>query len=570
MTEEKKSLEIPQNVTVRSLADLLSVPPTEILAKLIANGVMAHINQFLDYDTAALLAEEFGFTALEEQAQKPIISKTVQSKTAVSRPPIITVMGHVDHGKTSLLDHIRQSNVTSQESGGITQHISAYQIDFETTEKQKRKLTFIDTPGHEAFSALRSHGAALTDLVILVVAADDGVKPQTIEVIEQAKAANAPIIVAINKIDLPGTNVEKVKQELAEHQIISEQWGGSVVMVPISAKTGQGVEELLEMVVLSTDLMNLKADPQANPEAIVIDAHLDKQVGPLATVLVYNGSLRPGQVVVVGKTYGRIRTMVNDRLEAQAAALPAQPVIISGLKDVATFGDQLRVVPSEKVARAMTQGLLGKKVGQKDEQANTFAVIIKADVGGSLAALQESLEKLQHKDAKIDIINSGIGEVTENDVRLAKTAKAIIFAFRVNVSKRIMELAEKESVEIRQSWVIYEVIEYLQAQLKDIATTTFITTEVGRLKVLEVFSKKGNQMVVGAEVIEGEARPGVEVKIFRDKEELGQAKITNLKIGKVDVSSAIVGQQCGLAVEEVSQEILKGDVLNLVETKEEI
>lgn len=567
-TEEKKVVQLPEEISVRTLASLLGVDPTTIISALIKGGVMATINQSLDYDTAALLVEELGFTA--EPAVKKTVNKTIVSgKNAIERAPIVTIMGHVDHGKTSLLDFIRSANVAAGETGGITQHISAYQINFKPDgAAHSRKITFVDTPGHEAFSALRAHGAALTDIVILVVAADDGVKPQTVEAIEHAKSANVPLVVAINKADLPGANAERVKQQLSDIGLVPEEWGGKTVMLPVSAKTGAGVDKLLEMVLLTTDLLELKADAEATPEGIVIEANLDKQVGPLSTVLMYNGTLRPGQVVVVGKTFGRVRSIVDDKGAKLSQAGPAMPVQVQGLKDVPIFGDRLEVVPNEKVARAMTQTFAKSKVGA-GEDANTYRIILKADVGGSLSALEGSIAKLKNKDAFVEIISGGIGAVTENDINLAKPSGALIIAFRVPVNKRIIELAEKEGVQLKEYGIIYEAIEFLQSELKRIATPVFVQSEVGRLKVLAVFSRKGKSAIVGGEVIDGEARGQLDIIIYRDKEEIGTAKAGSLQLGKIETDKVEKGEQCGVSIEDESIEIDKGDILAFVETKEE-
>lgn len=576
---DKKNIQLPEEISVRSLSSLLEQPPTAVISKLIANGVMANINQNIDYDTAALLAEEFGFTAEPEQ-KTTSVNKGTTSKDAVARPPIVTIMGHVDHGKTSLLDYIRSANVAAGESGGITQHISAYQIEFKTEDKEKRKITFVDTPGHEAFSALRAHGATLTDIVILVVAADDGVKPQTIEALNHAKSANVKIVVAINKIDAPGANVERVKQQLAEHELIAEAYGGQTVIVPVSAKSGEGVDQLLELIILTADLMELKADPDALPEGIVIEANLDKQVGPLATVLVYNGTLHPGQVVVVGKTYGRIRTLENDRTEKVPAAGPAMPVRLVGLKDVPNFGERLEVVPNEKVARSMTQsGGVKSKGGRESE--NTYRIVLKADVGGSLAALEDSISKLKVKDAVIEILSSGIGQVNENDINLAKPAAGTIISFRLPPNKRLSDLAEKEGVPLKEYWIIYDAIEFLQTELKRIATPVFVTVETGRLKVLEVFGHKGQNWIVGGDVLDGELKASQDIVITRSKavqdseepsgsrrEEVGQAKANEIRVGKLAVDKAAKGEQCGVNL-DTEATIEKGDILTFTDTVEE-
>jgi len=530
---------------------------------------MAHINQNLDFDTAALLAEEFGFTAEAETAKVAHVTKSVDTKNAESRAPIVTIMGHVDHGKTSLLDYIRSANVAGGETGGITQHISAYQIEFTTSDKHKRKITFIDTPGHEAFSALRAHGASITDLVVLVVAADDGVKPQTLEALSHAKSAAVPIIVAINKTDLPKANTERVKQELAEHELVPEEWGGKTVIVPLSAKTGDGVDTLLELIILTTDLLGLKADPTATPEGIILEANLDKQVGPIATTLVYNGTLRPGQVVVAGQTYGRVRSLEDDRGNKLAAAGPAQPVVITGLRDVPTFGDRVESVPNEKVAKAMTQSgdAVAGKIGS--ESSNTFRIVLKVDVGGSLAALEDSIRKLKYKDAAVEILSAGIGQVNENDINLAKSAGATVISFRSAPTKRMLDLADKDNVPVKEYWIIYEAIDFLTEQVRLIATPTFVTVEAGRLKVLEVFSAKGSSAIVGGEVSEGEVSKNKDVVVFRNKEEIGTAKVVGVKMGKIDTDRVEKGAQCGLSLEDVSAPIEKGDVLVLSENREE-
>jgi translation initiation factor IF-2 len=565
----KPSLRLPESISVRTLASLLEVDPSVVISKLMTNGVITHINQNLDYDTAALLVEEFDRTAEPEDRMSTRVTKTSQSKSAVSRPPIVTIMGHVDHGKTSLLDYIRQASVAKSESGGITQHISAYQIEFQTNDKQLRKITFVDTPGHEAFSALRAHGATITDVVVLVVAADDGVKPQTIEAINHAKGANVPIIVAITKIDSPKAQIDRVKQELAEHELVGEDWGGKTVVVPVSAKTGEGVNNLLELIVLTSDLLELKAEPEISPEGIIIEANLDKQVGPLATILIYNGTLRPGQVVVSGKTYGRIRSLEDDHGRKLVSAGPAQPVTITGLKDVPGFGDRLEAVPNEKVAKSMTQLVDLKRQSTAKEDEQVLPIIIKADVGGSLAALEDVLGKLRYKRAIIEVISGGIGQVTENDILLASSAKAIIVSFRMAPAKRILELAQKETTLIKEFWVIYEAVDFLTEELNRIATPTFVTVTLGRLKVLKVFSQKNGQAIIGGEVLDGRAQADSQLVIVREKEPVGTAKVTELQIGKLKAEKAEKGDQCGLGLVDISSPIQEGDIVEFTKLQEE-
>ena len=556
---EKVKIQIPDEISVRALASLLKVDPTKVISQLISGGVMATINQSLDFDTAALVSQEMGFET-EIEDKRTAVNKTTTSKNAVERPPIITIMGHVDHGKTTLLDYIRRSNIAEGESGGITQHISAYQIDFKTSENKQRKITFVDTPGHEAFSALRAHGASLTDIVILVVAADDGIKPQTIEAIKHAKSANVPIVVAINKMDLPGADVEKIKGQLAEHDLTPEDWGGQTAVLPISAKKGDGINDLLEIVLLTADLLELRADISIAPEGIVIEANLDKQVGPLATVLVYNGTLRPGQVIVIGKTYGRIRAMQDDLGNKINSAGPAKPVVITGLKSVPNFGERLESVPNEKVARTMTQVIVKKRKSSSKDNKNTFNIIIKADVGGSLAALEKSIRELKNKDATVEIISSGIGPVNENDIALAKASKSHIIVFQLKTVKRVKDIAEKEGVKVLEYWIIYDAIEFLQEKLKSIATPEKIVEEKGRLKVLALFSKKGSTAVIGGEVTQGIIKKNLDATVTRKKEEVGSVKITSVQSGKIETDQVESGSQCGLLVEGET-EILVGDIL---------
>lgn len=565
---DKKVLQLPETISVRTLADQLGVAPTEVIGKLIKNGVMATINQNIDYDTAALLVEDFGFAAETEPTSNVKVTKTAEGKNAAARPPIVTIMGHVDHGKTSLLDYIRRSNVAAGETGGITQHISAYQIEFTMPDHEKRKITFVDTPGHEAFSALRAHGASITDLVVLVVAADDGVKPQTLEALHHARTANVPIIVAINKIELPGANIDRVKQQLVEHDLSPEDWGGKTVVAPVSAKTGQGVEALLELIILTTDLQELQADAQAQPEGIVIEAHMDKQTGPVAIVLVYNGTLRPGQVVVAGKTYGRIRTMEDDLNRRLVSAGPAMPVLITGLKDVATFGDRLISVPNEKVAKTMTASVDQNTKMKAGESDNRLRIILKTDVGGSMAALEDSISKLKIKDATVEILSSGIGAVNENDINLAKPSGALVIAFRSSPTKRMADLAQKEGVELKEYWVIYEVIDLLTERLRKIATPVYVREETGRLKILEVFSQRKGIAIAGGDVTQGKAVKADEIVVYRDKEEIGLAKMTGLKMGKLEVDEVEAGKQCGVGLED-SPVLEKGDVLAFVKIKVE-
>jgi len=558
---EAKEIVLPENLSVRNLAALLNVEPTELMGKLIANGVLAHINQEIDHDTAALIASEYGWEVKEETIKQ---IATRSQTTGEKRPPIVTIMGHVDHGKTTLLDYIRSSNVAATESGGITQHISAYQINFTMGNKERRVITFIDTPGHEAFGAIRAHGASLTDLVVLVVAADDGVKPQTLEAYEMAKKANVPIVVAINKIDAPGANQERVKQQLTEIGLTPEDWGGKTITVPISAKNGSGVNDLLEMIVLATDILELKADKRAAFEGIVIEASRDKQIGPRAVVLVYNGVLRLGQIVFTGKTYGRVRSMTDDQGRPVVEAQPSLPVTVSGFKDVPSFGERVQVVPSEKVARSMLNDGTIKK--SSAHEGKNLSLIVKADVGGSLAALLDILQKQKYHDAGVEIVASGIGQLTESDLKMAQASGASVLVFRSSPAKRLLELAQRDGILIKESWVIYELTNYVQEKLREIASPIVERVTLGRLKVLAVFKQKKGEAIIGGEVLEGEIVANKPVIVTREKEEIGQGEAKEIQENKISVDRVEKGRRCGVSLVN-APEIAVGDVLIFQDTK---
>ena len=557
--KEKKEVKIPPIIQVKELAEKLNRPVVEIIASLVKNGVMATINEDIDYETAAIISEELGFEASEEKSEESIIKnnhfKKIEEdeKNLKTRPPIIIVMGHVDHGKTSLLDAIRQTDVVSSESGGITQHIGAYQIDHEG-----KKITFLDTPGHEAFSNMRARGAQITDVGILVVAADDGVKPQTIESINHLKSANLPFIVAVNKIDKPEANIEKVKQELAEHKVMSEDWGGDTVFVPVSAKTKEGIDQLLEMVLLVADIKETKANPEGQLLATTIETHLDKGRGPVATVIIQNGTLRVGDFVVCGDTYGKIKAIENDTLKNIDSAGPGCPVRILGLKNVPQTGEVLEGVSSEQEAKAEVAerkrfqtlksmrdrkalGVKGISERIKEGQTKELQVVLKSDVKGSLEALSESIKKLNNDYVAVKIIREGVGEISESDVMLA--SDAIVIGFRVGMSLSAQKAQEKTKAEVRLYDIIYEVLDDLKEALKDLLPKEIVETEIGKAKILKIFKHGKKDMIVGAKLLSGKVNKSAEV-LIKDSE--NRATISGLKIVKDEVSEVSGDKEFGL------------------------
>lgn len=568
---EKKPVELPAVLTVNEFANTLKVPITEVISKLIKNGVMANINESIDFDTMAIIADELGFEAKEKKEEKTsqVSEKETIKKNLKPRPPIVTVMGHVDHGKTKLLDAIRSTDVVATESGGITQHIGAYQVNIKTKEGKERTISFLDTPGHEAFSAMRAHGANITDVVVLVVAANDGVKPQTIEAINHAKAANVPIVVAINKIDLPDADSEKVKRQLADYDLNPEEWGGTTQMVPVSAKNGQNIAELLEMVLLVADLKELKADPTISATGVVIESHMQAGRGPIATVLIQEGTLKAGDSFVVGETYGKVRIMENYLSKKIREAGPSTPVRIAGLQDLPNFGDQFVVVQSEKQAKELTKvKTIKRKVLSitdiseevKQGKIKELKLILKADVAGSLEALKTSLKNLSTEEVKINIIHEGVGNITESDINMAAASHALVIGFRVKADAAVMNLAQREDIKISIYDIIYQLLDDLAAALSGLLEPEIVETEIGRLEVLAVFKITKSDKIIGGKVISGKLKNSAEVKIMREKEEIGLGKIKSLQQEKKDVSEVLENFECGLDVETPTK-IAVGDIL---------
>ena len=573
-------IEIGDLITVGALAEKLSLPATKLIAELFKNGVMATINEKIDLDTAQILLGELGIDDVELVSEKMAASdvgiphkvKRVVSKNAAVRPPVVAVMGHVDHGKTSLLDVIRSENVVDKEAGGITQHISAYQINH-----SGRQITFLDTPGHEAFAALREHGAHLTDVVIIVVAADDGIKPQTIEAIRFARKAASQMIVAITKIDKEGANIERIKQQLAEQQLQAEDWGGDTVIVPVSSKTKEGVDKLLDMVLLVADVEELKADIDEPGEGLVIESHMEQGRGSIAVALVQQGTLKKGDFVVAGNTYAKVRVLEDSLGKPIDKAGPSTPVIISGFKALPEFGNTFKVVKNEKLARNlvanneqdntdssnrldMTSSEL-IRIMNKKASTDELNVIVKADVQGSLTSVIDSLKTLDTEEVAIRVVGSGVGPVSENDIRMAATTKALIYGFHVNMAPSIKQLANRDKVPVRLYKIIYELLDDAKQELSDLLSPEEVITETGRLIVRGVFNTTKTSIICGGEVTKGKLVYPSLVTIYRDDEILAkEAQITNLKHGPTDTKEVLEGEMCGMSLATTAKvDLQEGD-----------
>jgi translation initiation factor IF-2 len=563
-------------MTVGDFAKLLHREASEIIKKLMFLGIMATINQEIDTDAMELIAGEFGVELevvepVDEEALDMLVSED-KPEDLKPRPPVVTIMGHVDHGKTTLLDAIRHSRVAATESGGITQHIGAYQVDV-----GGRKITFLDTPGHEAFTTMRARGAQVTDVTILVVAADDGVMPQTVEAINHAKAANVPIIVAVNKIDKPGANPDKVKQELTQYELVPEEWGGDTIFVEISALKREGLDNLLEMVLLVADIQELKANPDARPRGTVIEAKLDKGRGPVATLLVQNGTLRVGDIVVAGTTYGRVRAMVNDLGKRIKEAGPSMPVEIQGLGDVPSAGDRFVVYDDERAARALVQKRLNRERAAQMEQTSRVTlndlyrqiqegdvkelnVIVKADVQGSVEAVVGAIEKIDVEGVRVKVIHKGVGAINENDVLLARASNAVIIGFHVRPDANARRVAEAEKVDIRLYRVIYNVTEELEAAMKGMLDPEFHEVVIGHAEVREIFHISRVGTVAGCYVTDGKMTRDAEARVIRDGVVVYEGSLDSLKRFKDDVREVAQGFECGLTLERFN-DIKVGDVI---------
>jgi len=575
--ETIKQLILPDSLTIKELADKMKVQPSAIVKKLFLQGKVVTINQEVDYDTAEEIALEFNCIC-DHEVKVDVIAELLKEDEEseddmVARPPVVCVMGHVDHGKTSLLDAIRETHVTAKESGGITQKIGAYMVDVDG-----QKITFLDTPGHEAFTAMRMRGAQATDIAILVVAADDGVMPQTIEAINHAKAAGVEIIVAVNKIDKPNANIEKVKQELTEYELIAEDWGGSTTFVPVSAHTKEGIDELLEMILLTAEVNELKANPNRKARGIVIEAELDKGRGPVATILVQKGTLRVGDAVAAGSCYGKIRAMIDDTGRRVKEATPSMPVEILGLNDVPNAGEIIMATESEKEARNIADTFIaeGKKKLLDDTkhkvsldalfeqiQAGNMKeldLIIKADVQGSVEAVKQSLVKLSNEEVIVKVIHGGVGNINESDVVLASASNAIIIGFNVKPDNQARIVAEREKVDLRLYSVIYNAIEDVEAALKGMLEPIYEEKIIGHAEIRQIFKASGVGNIAGAIVTEGRITKDSIVRITRDKEQIYEGPIATLKHFKDDVKEVKGGSECGMVFENFGQ-IQEGDLV---------
>jgi len=571
-----KTLDIPATVVVRDLAELLHTTPIEVIKELMKQGVMASINQSVSYDAAAIVASQMGFEPhLQGEEAVTVERREVQEDTAKlqHRPPVVTVMGHVDHGKTSILDAIRKTNVTGREAGGITQHIGAYQV-----EVDGQKITFVDTPGHEAFTAMRARGATVTDIAILVVAADDGVMPQTLEAIDHAKAAGVPIIVAINKVDLPDANPDRVKQQLAERELLIEEWGGDVIAIPVSAKTGDGLKDLLEHILLVAEVSELKADPDRPAEGTIIESELDPSRGPMATTIVRTGTLRVGDSVVAGDTWGRVKAMFGERGQRLKAVGPSSPAKIMGLSDVPRAGDILIVVADERAAREVVE-VRERERGTAAQRATLEAfssdvaagrakelnVVLKADVQGSLEALQQALEGLASDRARVRVIHIGTGKISESDVMLARASSGVIIGFNVRSEPGAVRIADAEGVDIRHYDIIYRLTEDIERALKGIMEP--ITEEVidGHAEVRAVFKVRGGR-VAGCMVTDGLVRRNSQVRVKRGDEVVRASRVSSLRRFQEDVREVQTGLECGIGIEGFS-DVKEGDVIEAFHTE---
>lgn len=572
-----RTIEIEDMTTVGTLAEKLMLPATRLIGELMKNGVMATINERIDFDTAQIIVEELGLDVqLAKKAQaEPVVRNRKQELTdrAVPRPPVIAVMGHVDHGKTSLLDAIRGAQVAKGEAGGITQHISAYQV-----KHGDRAITFLDTPGHEAFAAIREHGAHLTDIVIIVVAADDGLKPQTLEAIRFARKAGAKILVAINKIDKEGADPNRVKQQLAEQELLPEEWGGETVIVEVSAKTKQGLDQLLDMVLLVADVEDFRAEVAGPARGLIIESHLEQGKGPIANALIEEGTLKISNFIVAGTTYAKVRTLQSTAGPSLKEATPSMPVVITGFKALPEFGDEFIVVKDEKTARQLAEKASTQKQGitarsdmsgseliriiNRNNQVQELNVIIRADVQGSLTSVVDSLKALDTEEVAVHIISSGVGAITENDLHTATTSKAIVYGFNVVAPTNIKRLASRDKVSIRLYNIIYELIDDVKEELTKLLAPEIVETELGRLIVRGIFKTTKTETICGGEVTKGKLIVPAFVKVLRDDTQLAEAEAINLKRGPQDAKEVFESEMCGVSLRTTARlDLQEGDRL---------
>jgi translation initiation factor IF-2 len=572
-------LTLPQTLSIKQLADLIDQTPIDVIKQLMRHGIMATVNQIVDYQVASLVTNAAGIRtkvaeAAEAAAAAPAPAVTpAEAAKQVTRPAVVTVMGHVDHGKTTLLDTIRKTKVASGEVGGITQHIGAYQVEY-----QGKKITFLDTPGHEAFTAIRSRGAKCTDIAVLVVAADDGIMPQTVEAINHAKAANVPIIVAINKMDLPGANPDRVKLQLSEHGLVIEEWGGEVIAVPVSARSGEGIDQLLENIQVVAEVADLKADPTKPARGVIIEAKLDRKRGPTSTVLVQSGTLRVGDHIVAGTASGRVKAIANEAGRAIKEVAPGDPAEILGFGELPEAGDVLTVVPNERAARTLIAERERSKTAQQTQaraltldevvkqidagDVKELNLVLKADVQGSVEAIRQSLDKLTDAEATVRILHAGSGAVTELDVLLASASSGIIIAFNVGSETSAERTADRAGVEIRKYNIIYQLIDDVERALHGMLEPVYTDVLVGRAEVREVFPGRGSVKVAGCRVLEGRLVRGVTVRVVRDGKTLQEASISGLRHFRDEVTQINTGMECGVLLQDFN-DFQVGDLLEV-------
>lgn len=584
----RTAIEIEDMITVGDLAEKLMIPVTKLIGELMKNGIMVTVNERIDFDTAQIITEELKLPDTELVRKKADDSATSTkrehaiSEKAQSRPPVVAVMGHVDHGKTSLLDAIREAEVVKGEAGGITQHISAYQITH-----NDRKITFLDTPGHEAFAALREHGAQLTDLAIIVIAADDGIKPQTLEAIRFAQKAGVKMIFALNKMDKPDANPDRVKQQLGEQNMIPEEWGGDTIIVPVSAKSKDGVPELLDMVLLVADVEELKADVDVPAKGLVIESHMEKGRGPVAIALVETGTLKNGSAIVVGNTYGKIRNLETTAGVPLTEAGPSTPVILTGFRALPEFGEEFTAVANEKEAkklaeeRSRKQETSGKtnvstsnqllRMINRNIQVSEFNVIVKADVQGSLTSVIDSLKTLENEEVSVRIVGSGVGNIKENDLQLASTTNAVIYGFNVDFASGLRQIALRDKISVRLYKVIYELIDDVKGELTQLLSPEITETEMGRLIVKAVFKTTKTDVICGGEVTKGRLIAPALARVERDGKEIAKdIEVTGLKRGPTETKEVLEGEMCGVQIATTSKlDLQEGDRIE-VYTRQEV
>lgn len=560
---QDKVIQIAGSITVDELANALGLSVTFLIGELFKQGIVATINQRLDFDTASIIIEELGLKNVRLE-RKNTSTKTSElrrelSDKAVIRPPVVAVMGHVDHGKTTLLDTLLHKKTVEGEAGGITQHISAYQL-----KHNERLITFLDTPGHEAFAAIRQHGAMLTDIVVIVVAADDGVKPQTVEAIKFAQSANAKIIVAINKIDREGADIPRTMADLAQHGLNPEEWGGDITMVPISAKRGDNLEKLLDLILLTADIEELKADVQIPSEGLVIESHMEVGKGSVVNLLVTGGELKAGKFIVAGSAYGKIRTMLDFRGKPKGKATPSTPVTVTGFKELPNFGDKFIEVKDEKSARKMAllnaQNLVEESASanvtssdllrmmNNADNAKVFNVIIKGDVLGSVTSVVDSLKMIDTKgEVMLNIVSSGVGDITENDIYMAEGDNTVVYGFNVNVPTNIVKLAARDGVEIRNYKIIYELLDDAKTSMENLLDAEIVETEMGEMKIKGVFRTERTAIIAGGEVLTGLAKKGLMGRVYHEKELIGEVEVDSVQKEKMDVNELVAGETGGIA-----------------------